>query len=197
MTSRVVLAIPIRAFRRFLDLAFLALALVVVAALVLSRGAQLTGRTTYVVGGPSMEPALHQGSAIVVEPVAPADLRIGDIVTIRVGPERATFTHRIVRIVERPDGRWLETRGDSNAAPDPVLVPVSAVIGRVALAISVIGYVIVALSTPSGLLLTGGLAGALLALVLLVEGAEGSAPRLARTARSAPASRPGSLAGDA
>ena len=36
MTSRVVLAKPIRAFRRLLDVAFLALALVVVAALVLT-----------------------------------------------------------------------------------------------------------------------------------------------------------------
>jgi len=193
MTSRVVLANPIPALRRFVDLAFLAMALAVVAALVLSRGVPLTGRITYVVGGPSMEPAVHQGSAIVVEPVDPAALRVGDVVSMRVGPEQAIFTHRIVRLVERPDGLWLETKGDANATPDPVLVPAGAVIGRVAVTISAIGYVIVALSTPSGLLLVGGLAGVLLTLVLLLEGAESGASRR----RGAPAGPSASAAGSA
>ncbi|MCI0583560.1 MAG: signal peptidase I [Chloroflexi bacterium] len=177
MTPRVVLAKPIPALRRGLDLAFLALALVVVAALVLSRRVPLTGRITYVVGGPSMEPSIHQGSAIVVEPVDPSALGVGDLVSMRVGPEQAVFTHRIVRIVDRSDGLWLETKGDANATPDPVLVPASAVIGRVVVAISGIGYVIAALSTSSGLLLAGGMAGVLLALVLLLEGAESGASR--------------------
>jgi signal peptidase len=186
MTSRVVLAKPIRAFRRLLDLAFLALALVVVGALVLSRGVPLTGRTTFVVAGPSMEPAIHQGSAIVVEPVAAADLRVGDLVSMRVGPEQAIFTHRIVRVVERADGLWLETKGDANEAPDPALVPAGAVVGRVSLAISGIGYVIAALSTSSGLLLAAGLAGVLLALILLLESVESGASRR-RTSEAASA----------
>ncbi|MEW5991026.1 MAG: signal peptidase I [Chloroflexota bacterium] len=169
MTSRVVLAKPIRAFRRFVDLAFLTMALVVVAALVLARGVPLTGRTTFVVAGPSMEPAIHQGSAIVVEPVVPAALQVGEVVSMRVGPEQAVFTHRISRLVERADGLWLETKGDANPAPDPVLVPKSAVIGRVVVTISGIGYIIAILSTESGLLLTGGFAGVLLAIVLLLD----------------------------
>ena len=177
MTSRVVLARPIRAFRRLLDLAFLVLALVVVAALILARGVPLTGRTTFVVGGPSMEPAILQGSAIVVEPVDPDRLRVGDLVSMRVGPAQAIFTHRIVRLADRGDGLWLETKGDANVKPDPVLVPASAVIGRVSLAIPGIGYVIAALSTSSGLALVGGLAGVLLALVMLLEGVEAGANR--------------------
>jgi signal peptidase len=124
-----------------------------------------------------MEPAIHQGSAIVVEPVAAGDLRVGDLVSMRVGPEQAVFTHRIVRVVERADGLWLETKGDANEAPDPVLVPAGAIIGRVAVAISGIGYVIAALSTSSGLLLAAGLAGVLLALILLLEGVECGASR--------------------
>jgi signal peptidase len=172
MTSRVVLAKPIRALRRLIDLAFLGLALVVVAALILARGIPLTGRSTFVVSGPSMEAAVHQGSAIVVEPVDADDIRVGDVVTMRVGPEQAVFTHRVIRIAARPDGLWLETKGDANATPDPVLVPATAVIGRVRLTIPAIGYVIAALSTSNGLLLGGGLAGMLLALVLLLEGLE-------------------------
>jgi signal peptidase len=176
MTSRVVLAKPIRALRRLVDLAFLGLALVVVAALILARGVPLTGRSTFVVSGPSMEPAVHQGSAIVVEPVDADDIRVGDVVTMRVGPEQAIFTHRVIRIAPRPDGLWLETKGDANATPDPVLVPATAVIGRVRLTIPAIGYVMAVMSTSSGLLLVGGLAGMLLALVLLLEGLETYGP---------------------
>jgi signal peptidase len=168
MTSRVVLARPIRALRRLLGLAFLGLALVVVVALVLARGVPLTGRSTFVVSGPSMEPAIYQGSAIVVDPVDPGALRVGDVVSLRVGPEQAIFTHRIVR---------LETKGDANEAPDPALVPAASVIGRVGLTISAIGYVIAAVSTSSGLLLVGGLAGVFLAVVLVLEGAEAEASR--------------------
>jgi signal peptidase len=172
MTSRIVLAKPIGAVRRLIDLAFLGLALVVVAALILARGVPLTGRSTFVVSGPSMEPAVNRGSAIVVEPVDAGDIRVGDVVTMRVGPEQAIFTHRVIRIAPRPDGLWLETKGDANATPDPVLVPATAVIGRVRLTIPTIGYVMAALSTSNGLLLGGGLAGMLLALVLLLEGLE-------------------------
>jgi signal peptidase len=105
---------------------------------------------------------------------------------MRVGPEQAVFTHRIVRVVERADGLWLETKGDANEAPDPALVPAGAVVGRVSLAISGIGYVIAALSTSSGLLLAAGLAGVLLALILLLEGLESGASRR-RTAEAASA----------
>ncbi len=179
---RVVLAKPIRALRRLLDLAFLALAIVVVAALLLARGVPLTDRATYVVSGPSMEPAIHRGSAIVVEPVDAAVLRVGDVVTMRVGPDRAIFTHRIVRLVAGADGLWLETKGDANEGPDPALVPASVVIGRVAVTISAIGYVIAALSTPNGALLVAGLAGILLAVVHLLEGADADAMNARRNA---------------
>jgi signal peptidase len=187
MTSRVVLAKPIRAIRRLLDVSFLTLAFTVAAALLLARGAPLAGRTTFVVSGPSMEPAIHQGSAIVVEPVDPDQLRVGDVVSMRVGPAQAIFTHRIVRLAERGDGLWLETKGDANANPDPVLVPASAVIGRVSLTIPGIGYVIAALSTSSGLALVGGSAGVLLALVMLLEGVEAGASRRRSAAAGAAA----------
>src|SRR3954463_2249022 len=40
---------------------------------------------------------------------------------------------RITRIVDRSDGRWVETKGDANGDVDPSIVPASAVVGRVAL----------------------------------------------------------------
>lgn len=174
MTSRVGMAGLVRTTRRFLELGLLFLVLIVAFAMVLARGAGLTGRTALIVSGPSMEPAVSRGSAIIVEPVPEDSLDVGDVVSIRVGPGQAVFTHRIVRIVDRPDGRWIETKGDANAAPDPSFVPVAAVLGRVVIAVPGLGYVLIALSSPAGVGLVVGLAGILLALTLLFEDAEAS-----------------------
>jgi signal peptidase I len=119
----------------------------------LGRIVPMTGRQTLVVAGPSMAPALPVGSAIVIEPVDPAALMVGDVVSLKSGAARATFTHRIVRIVERQGGLWLETKGDANAAPDPSIVPASDVLGRVAIALPYAGYLIALTSRPSGMVL--------------------------------------------
>ena len=46
----------------------------------------------------------------------PTTLAVGDVVTLRSGPDRAVFTHRIIRIVER-DGRTAGSR--PRATPTP------------------------------------------------------------------------------
>jgi signal peptidase len=170
--------------RRIVDLGLLALIGVVLLAVVLAKGAPLVGRQSIVIGGESMEPTIHLGSAIVVKPVDPADLAVGDIVSMQVGSERATYTHRVIAVVERPDGRWIRTQGDANGAPDPTLVPASAVIGRVELAIPLIGYLIALLSLPVGVIFVLGLAATLLAIAWLLESLE---PERVVVRRAAPA----------
>ncbi|MBF8289484.1 MAG: signal peptidase [Chloroflexi bacterium] len=182
MTSRVAMAGIIRTTRRFLELLLVLLVLLVVFTMVLGRGAALTGRTTLIVSGPSMEPTVRRGSAIVIEPIQTGSLAVGDVITIRVGPEQAVFTHRIVRLAERPDGLWLETKGDANELPDPSLVPASAVMGRVVLAIPALGYLLAALSTLAGIGLVAGLAGLLLSLLWACESLEVARPWVARPA---------------
>jgi len=71
-------------------------------------------------------------------------------VSLRVGPGRAIFTHRIVQTVTRPDGLYLRTKGDGNADNDPSLVPASDVIGRVEYHLPWAGYGITLLSSPVG-----------------------------------------------
>jgi signal peptidase len=158
--------------RRIVDVALLALIVVVLLAVVVAKGAPLVGRQTIVIGGESMEPAIPLGSAIVVKPVDPAELSVGDVVSMQVGSERATYTHRIVALVDRPDGRWIRTKGDGNAAPDPTLVPATAVIGRVEIAIPLIGYLVALLSLPVGVIFVLGLAATLLAIAWLLESLE-------------------------
>jgi signal peptidase len=132
----------------------------------------LTGRQTIIVGGRSMEPAIPMGAALIVTPVAGSDLRVGDVVSLRAGDDQALFTHRIVSIDARPEGVWVNTKGDANAQPDPSPVPATDIEGRVDVAIPVAGYLIALLSIPTGVLFLIGLAATLLAAVWLLESLE-------------------------
>ena len=170
------------ALRRIVDIGLVVVVLVVLLAIGLARGAPLLGRQSIVIGGGSMEPTIGLGSAIVIHAVDPASLMVDDIVSMRVGPAQTTFTHRIVAVVDREDGRWIRTKGDANAAPDPTLVPASAVIGRVELIIPFAGYLLAVLSLPTGVMFVLGLAATLLAVAWLLESVEPE-PRPIRRAR--------------
>ena len=100
-----------------------------------------------------MAPALDLGSLVIVEPVDPRALAVGEIVSLRAAPGTGVFTHRIVRIVERDGAVWIETKGDANASADPSILPATAVLGRVVLAVPYAGYLIALGSRPSGLVL--------------------------------------------
>jgi signal peptidase I len=178
------LARVIGTLRRLLDALLIALIVVVLAGVVLGKLVPLTGRETIVIGGRSMEPAVPLGAAVVIEPVDPTALIAGDIVSLRAGPQNALYTHRIVAIVDRSDGRWVRTKWDANADEDPTLVPVSALAGRTALVIPVAGFLIALLSIPTGVLFLIGLAASLMAGAWLLESVE---PERAAPRRTGPA----------
>ena len=137
--------------RRGLDAALVLLVVVSLLTVILARVVPLTGRPTFVVAGGSMAPAIAVGSAVIVEPVAPESIVVGDIVSLRSGPDRAIFTHRVIRVVDRDGTTWFETQGDANTGPDPSLTSETAVIGRVTTTIPAIGYLIALISSPSGI----------------------------------------------
>jgi signal peptidase I len=165
-----------RIVRRVLELGLAGLVTGILATVLLVRGAPLSGHPVLLVGGGSMEPVLSLGSAIVIEPVPISSLAVGDIVTIKVGPDQAIFTHRISRLVHRPDGLWIETKGDANASADASIIPATAVQGRLLVAVPRLGYVVAALSQPSGLAAALGAAGVLLALIMLLDGSSAAVP---------------------
>ncbi|HEX5015231.1 MAG TPA: signal peptidase I [Candidatus Limnocylindrales bacterium] len=158
--------------RRLLDAVLIVVILVVVFGVVLAKVVPLTGRQTIIVGGRSMEPAIAIGAAIVVTPVAASELRVGDVISLRAGEDKALFTHRIIEIDQRTGGLWIHTKGDANPSPDPAPVPAADVEGRVDLAIPLAGYLIALLSIPTGVLFLIGLAATLLAAVWLLESLE-------------------------
>jgi signal peptidase I len=172
-----ILAGTTRWFRRIIDVVLIALIIMVLAAVAVGKLVPLTGRQSIIIGGASMEPAIRLGSAVIVTPVEPAALNVGDVVSMQVDAAKTTFTHRITTIVDRPDGRWVRTQGDANASPDPTLVPATAVIGRVDAAIPYMGYLMALLSLPVGVLFVLGLAGTLLAIAWMLESLE-PAPRV-------------------
>ena len=177
------------ALRRVVDLGLVVLIVIVLFGVALGKGAPVVGRQTIIIGGGSMEPTISLGSAIVIRPVAPDALAVGDIVSLQVGAERTTYTHRIIGVVDRADGRWIRTQGDANTAPDPMLVPATAVIGQVELAVPFAGYLLALLSLPMGIVFVLGLGATLLAIAWLLDSVE-PAPRRVRRPEASPGPAP-------
>ena len=125
--------------------------------------------TLVVVAGGSMEPAMPRGSLIQPRPVDPDQIAIGEVVTVRAD-NGVLVTHRVVRIADLPAGQHIELRGDANDNPDPVLVPVGRVVGRVDYVVPGLGYLLSMLTTWTGVLAIVALfAAALVGLSLLED----------------------------
>ncbi|MBO4247642.1 signal peptidase I [Halomicrobium sp. IBSBa] len=97
----------------------------------------------FVVLSGSMEPALSPGDVIIVDGSGPVG--VGDVITYD-GGDAVPVTHRIVAV---EDGAFV-TQGDANENPDTGTVTRADVLGRVALTIPLIGYVILWVQTPAG-----------------------------------------------
>lgn len=138
----------IRWTRRALDATLLvALATVALTAAV-ALAAPLTGGRALVIGGGSMEPSIPRGALVLAMPVARYE--VGDVVA--VGQPGATpYTHRVSRLAEYEGRPHVETRGDANEDPDPALVPAISIIGRVDLALPLLGYLGLLLGSVAGL----------------------------------------------
>ena len=162
-----------RLARRILDVLLLTLISLVIATFVISRGIPVVmGGTTFVVGGGSMEPTIPLGSVVVVAPVDATTLAVGDIVSLRVGPQHAVFTHRMIRLANRDGAVWMQTKGDANPNADPSLVPATDVIGRVNLSLPLAGYLVMAMSSLQGMLFLVSLGVLVLAGAWMLETVE-------------------------
>jgi signal peptidase I len=176
----------IRLTRRLLSVAWICALAVVVGLALWSYVAGLV-----IVAGGSMEPALPVGSLVNPEPVAASAIRAGDVVTVRAD-NGVLVTHRVVRLADLPAGRHLELQGDANAAPDPVLVPATAVVGRVDQFVPFAGYLLGMLTTLAGVVSIVALLAGVLVAIWLLEDLEESAA--ATTTNGPPWIREGSRA---
>lgn len=109
-------------------------AITLVLALLMALPSMLGWQQLVVLTG-SMEPAIPVGSMVYVQPTDSATLAQGDVVTyVANGSE---VTHR-VEANNATEGQ-LTTKGDANEQADPLPVPYSAVVGKVAFSVPVLG----------------------------------------------------------
>jgi signal peptidase len=109
----------------------------------------------------SMEPAMPVGSVVLVRPVGPEAVAVGDIITFRQQGSAGFVTHRVVEVVNE-ESLSFRTRGDANEEPDTSLVPADALRGRVWVTIPYLGYVAQHARQPWGFLLLVGVPGGLI-----------------------------------
>jgi len=92
----------------------------------------------------SMKPTINPGDLVIVKPVDPYKLHVGDIILYQIHIGGATYriTHRIVAIGHDREGRlYFITKGDNRKYTDPWRVYPNQVIGKVVLVIPHIGKV--------------------------------------------------------
>lgn len=108
----------------------------------------------------SMSPSIPTGSLVMVSPVDPLDVVVGDVITFEVRPGSGAYvTHRVVEVLapgqgggsEEGSGPAFRTKGDANAAPDALPAPAAALRGRVTVHLPYLGGVRDTLASPSGL----------------------------------------------
>ena len=114
--------------------------------LIFYRPVSLAGDTYYepVYSG-SMEPAIPVGGILIIKPVNPETLKIGDIICFKLS-QPTSITHRIKNITDE----GFITKGDANNAPDQWTVKKENVIGKVMLTVPFIGYLGYFVKTPIG-----------------------------------------------
>ena len=118
-------------------LLMLALAAAVIVVPALTKSIPMTVLTS------SMEPKLPPGTLLIISPVVPADIKVGDVVTYQIkSGEPDVITHRVIGITSTATGEFEFTlQGDNNGAPDPDPVREVQVQGRLWYSVPYLGYV--------------------------------------------------------
>ena len=116
---------------------------------------KLFGLSGYYVRTKSMEPTISQGSIVFVEKIDFDDITVGDVLTFQSADTTRRFTHRVVKIDSK--NVLLYTRGDANNVDDPEPARYESVIGRVKYSVPVAGYVVMAVTSRTGVIVTASI----------------------------------------
>lgn len=103
----------------------------------------LTGGRTYVVSTPSMSPTVPVGSLVLIRPVPPGHIHVGQIIAFHPPNEpTTTYTHRVVKVMPGPS---YSTKGDLDAYPDAWVVTQKNIIGVATHTFKRVGWLVRAL----------------------------------------------------
>jgi signal peptidase len=104
---------------------------------------KVTGSVPLTILTGSMKPSLPPGTLIIVQPVDPGDLRIGDVATYQIrsgNPD--VITHRIVSVSTTTEGeRSFTFQGDNNRSADADRIASGQVQGKVWYSLPLLGHV--------------------------------------------------------
>ncbi len=126
-----------------------------------------TGARPLTVLSGSMTGTYDIGDVVIVRPVDPAELAVGDVITFQpTSDDPSLTTHRIVGLTYGSEGQQFVTQGDANGAVDLSPVKPEQVMGEVWYSVPTVGYLSVWLAggwvrtaldlAAVGLLLYGG-----------------------------------------
>jgi signal peptidase len=157
--------------RRTLEVILVLFVVGVLGLAIVTQLAPVTGYGLFAVRSESMAPALAIGDVVVVRRVAPEDVHPGDVVTIQLS-SGATVTHRVVSATPTDDGPMFATKGDANAARDPVAARAGQLRGLVTGSVPLLGFLLAMLAMPSGIAALFSIGAALLTAVWLLDEVE-------------------------
>jgi len=113
---------------------------------------RVSGLSTFVVTGGSMEPSIQKGSLVLVQPVSPSEVKVGDVITFQHYDQ--TTTHRVTSISSTaPGGLAFTTKGDANVVADPEDKTFAGQVGIVRAELPLAGFVVASLQAYWRLLL--------------------------------------------
>lgn len=108
----------------------------------------------------SMEPAISTGALALATSVDAADIRVGDVVSVRAA-SGTRVTHRVVDVQLDGQVAKLTLKGDANRSADDETYPVTST-PRVVMSVPGLGYAAAQLFSPPGLLAAGAIGAGLL-----------------------------------
>lgn len=118
-------------WRTLVCLALAAVVVVLALAVLIPR---LGGATPYTILTGSMAPERPPGTLVVVRPVDPEEIKVGDVVTYQLESGKPTVvTHRVISVgvsMKHPGERSFRTQGDANDIPDAEPVREAQIRGR-------------------------------------------------------------------
>lgn len=138
----------------------LAAALVVAFLFILISSSFLGWRFDAVLTG-SMSPTFKVGGMVVILPVDPLTVEVGDVVTYKVQRD-LLVTHRVVEVIGDGSSLGFKTKGDGVEKEDGYIVPSQNVVGKVWFYVPLFGLFAEFVKSPIGLALCLILPGALL-----------------------------------
>jgi signal peptidase len=152
--------------RTGLSLGIFAIVLGLVAVIIIIP--KILGATPLTILTSSMEPGLPPGTLVVVAPVKPEEVRIGDVITYQIESGRPeVVTHRVTEVTASTSGdTTFILQGDNNDEPDPPVMAIQLQ-GKLVYSLPWVGHLSSVLNGPSRATVLPIIAAAMLAYAVI------------------------------